>query len=168
VVRASYKSIADDALDPRTCGVHPDESYELPGFPFAPFDEDREVSWVWGYSFGRGKPILVPERCAYYRILQEGRQERPFFYETSNGCALGSCAEEAILFGILEVAERDAFLLTWYGQMAVPRIDLDSAADRVIPTIAPTDARFAPVFTPGEGGDALGGHVGVTLGGHDR
>jgi ribosomal protein S12 methylthiotransferase accessory factor len=132
-VRASHRAIADHALDPRTCGVHPPESYARPGFPFQPFDEDLACDWVWGYSFGRGEPILVPERAAYYRIPREREQDRPFFYETSNGCALGNSIEEAILYGILEVAERDAFLLTWYGQLPVPRIDLDSAVDRVIP-----------------------------------
>ena len=38
-------------------------------------------------------------------------------YETSNGCALGGCFEEATAHGLLEVAERDAFLITWYGRM---------------------------------------------------
>jgi ribosomal protein S12 methylthiotransferase accessory factor len=41
--------------------------------------------------------------------------------------------EEAILHGVLEVAERDAVLMTWYGRMPVPRIDVDSALDRTIP-----------------------------------
>jgi ribosomal protein S12 methylthiotransferase accessory factor len=40
------------------------------------------------------------------------------------------------LYGLLEVAERDAFLLTWYARMAVPRIDLGSARDRAVPLIA--------------------------------
>ncbi|GAA3437955.1 hypothetical protein GCM10018954_075690 [Kutzneria kofuensis] len=33
------------------------------------------------------------------------------------------------------MAERDAFLMTWYARMAVPRIDLDSARDRRIPLL---------------------------------
>ncbi|MFD3453296.1 YcaO-like family protein [Streptomyces sp. NPDC058691] len=31
----------------------------------------------------------------------------------SNGGAIGSCMEEAVLFGLLELIERDAFLLGW-------------------------------------------------------
>src|SRR5262249_15705862 len=45
------------------------------------------------------------------------------------GCAVGNCLEEAIFHGILEVAERDAFLLTWYAQLSVPRLDPHSATD---------------------------------------
>jgi ribosomal protein S12 methylthiotransferase accessory factor len=90
--------------------------------------------WTWGYSFARQAPILVPDTCVYYSALHRTSAEnRPFVYEISNGCALGSCLEEAILYGILEVAERDAFLMTWYGRMPVPRLDLGSAADRGIP-----------------------------------
>ena len=134
VVRGSYAELAECALDPRTLGVHPVESYELPGFKFRPFDERQVCRWVWGYSFARQAPILVPETCAYYSDLYRTMPEdRGFVYEVSNGCALGSGLEEAILYGILEVAERDAFLLTWYGRMPVPRIDLDGAQDRTVP-----------------------------------
>jgi ribosomal protein S12 methylthiotransferase accessory factor len=133
VVRARYAAIADRALDPRTLGLHPAESYDLPGFPFRPFDEDQECRWCWGYSFGRGEPVLVPEACAYFRAHRREPVEMPFVYEISNGCALGSCLEEAILHGLLEVAERDAFLLTWYARMPAPRLDLGSAVDRTVP-----------------------------------
>lgn len=43
---------------------------------------------------------------------------------------LGSCLEEAILYGILEVAERDAFMLTWHARIPAAPIDLDIAGDR--------------------------------------
>ncbi|GJM74321.1 hypothetical protein HMSSN036_65370 [Paenibacillus macerans] len=46
------------------------------------------------------------------------------------GALWGGSLEEAIFYGILEVAERDAFLITWYGQLPVPRLDPDSAEDR--------------------------------------
>jgi ribosomal protein S12 methylthiotransferase accessory factor len=135
VIQASYAELTAPALDPRTLGVHPAESYQLPGFSYRPFTEDEVSRWVWGYSFARRAPILVPETVAYYSsvFFGGGEQDRPFAYETSNGCALGSCLEEAILHGILEVAERDAFLLTWYTRMPVPRIDLRTARDRAVP-----------------------------------
>jgi ribosomal protein S12 methylthiotransferase accessory factor len=53
-----------------------------------------------------------------------------FVYETSNGCALGGSVEEAIFHGILEVFERDAFLMTWYAQLPLTRIDPYSSCDR--------------------------------------
>jgi ribosomal protein S12 methylthiotransferase accessory factor len=133
-VVATYHEVRDQALDPRTLGLHSTESYQAPGFRYRPFDENTPYRWVWGHSFARAAPILVPEAYAYY----DTHDKDAFAYEISNGCALGSCLEEAILYGILEVAERDAFLMTWYARMPVPRIDPSSARDRAIPTLVDT------------------------------
>jgi ribosomal protein S12 methylthiotransferase accessory factor len=137
-VRAGYREIADDAIDPRTLGLHSPDSHRRPGFPFEPFDEDQPYPWVWAYSFAKQAPVLVPESCAYYGVPRLPFEPARFLYESSNGCALGGCLEEAILYGILEVAERDAFLMTWYARMQVPRIDPSSARDRTIPLIVDT------------------------------
>ena len=136
-VRGSYDAVRGDALDPRTLGLYPDHWYDQPGFPYQRFREDLELDWVWGYSFARQRPILVPEATAYYRLHHAGDTKpsgkghthggsagRSLMYEISNGCALGGCPEEAIMHGILEIAERDAFLMTWYARLAAPRIDL--------------------------------------------
>jgi ribosomal protein S12 methylthiotransferase accessory factor len=72
------------------------------------------------------RPILVPELLAYYSLgCGHG-----FVYETSNGCALGGSLEEAIFYGILEVVERDSFLMTWYAELPLPRLDPYSANDQ--------------------------------------
>jgi ribosomal protein S12 methylthiotransferase accessory factor len=124
VVRDTYRRLAADALDPATVGLHAPDQYARPDFPFQAYHPDRELDWVWGYSFLRERPVLVPELLAYYSLGGDG-----FVYETSNGCALGGSLVEAIFHGILEVVERDAFLLTWYAQLRAPRLDPGSLAD---------------------------------------
>jgi ribosomal protein S12 methylthiotransferase accessory factor len=136
VVRASFAEVRETAVDPRTFGLYPPERYTEPGFAFQPFDVDRVCRWVWGFSFARAEPVLVPLAYAYYRAHVEHPDDPSFGYEISNGCALGGCLEEAILYGILEVVERDAFLMTWYARLPVPSIDLSSARDRSIPMLA--------------------------------
>ncbi|HWO95046.1 MAG TPA: TOMM precursor leader peptide-binding protein [Bacillus sp. (in: firmicutes)] len=126
VVHDSFRNLEDQALNPVKVGVHTKEQYAQPGFPFKPFNPDRPINWVWGYSFLQERPILVPELLAYYSLgCGHG-----FVYETSNGCALGGSLEEAIFYGILEVVERDSFLMTWYAQLALPRLDPYSANDQ--------------------------------------
>ncbi|MBY0122872.1 TOMM precursor leader peptide-binding protein [Bacillus sp. S/N-304-OC-R1] len=126
VVRDSYHNLADIALNPAKVGLHEIEQYAKPDFPFQPFHPDKPMNWVWGYSFLQERPILVPELLAYYSLgYGEG-----FVYETSNGCALGGSIEEAIFHAIMEVVERDSFLLTWYAQLPLPRLDLSSANDK--------------------------------------
>ncbi|MGE6375854.1 TOMM precursor leader peptide-binding protein [Peribacillus muralis] len=126
VVHDSYNNLKDQALDPIKIGLHAKENYAQPDFPFQPFNPDRSMDWVWGYSFKQERPILVPELLSYYSLgCGNG-----FVYETSNGCALGGSLEEAIFYGMMEVVERDSFLMTWYAQLPLNRIDPYSANDK--------------------------------------
>lgn len=136
VVQASYHQLLRDsepALDPTTLGLHSPEQYaqyEQRHFcrHLVPYNHDLTCHWVWGYSFQKQSPILVPEHCAYYGVPISA--ENPaFVFDISNGCALGNSLEEAIFHGMLEVIERDAFLLTWYAQLGLPRLDLRSLTD---------------------------------------
>jgi ribosomal protein S12 methylthiotransferase accessory factor len=126
VIHDSFRNLAEQALDPVKVGVYSKEQYALPDFPFEPFDPDHPIDWVWGYSFLQERAILVPELLAYY----SWGNGSGFVEETSNGCALGGSLEEAILYGILEVVERDSFLMTWYAMLPVPRLDLFSVKDQ--------------------------------------
>jgi ribosomal protein S12 methylthiotransferase accessory factor len=126
VIYDSFRNLAHRALDPVEVGVYSAEQYAQPDFLFEPFDPDLPIDWVWGYSFLQERPILVPEQLAYYSTGFGGG----FVHEGSNGCALGGSLEEAIFYGILEVVERDSFLMTWYAQLTLPRLDPYSANDK--------------------------------------
>ncbi len=135
-VHGCYRNLVDDAIDPRDLGLYSEERYERERLPFQRYHEELELPWVWAYSFAAGAPRLVPECCAYYGKMTPIDAEdpaRPFVYEISNGCALGSSLEEALLFGLLELAERDAFLMTWLARLFAPKLDLDSCVDRRVP-----------------------------------
>jgi len=126
VVR-SLNDLGQPALDPRDYGVYVDEFYEAGAPYFTRFTPDLPIPWVWGYSLRDQRALLVPERLVYYL----GRGTGPnFVEECSNGCAIGSCAEEAVLHGMLELIERDAFLLCWYGGLRLPEIDPDTCGSR--------------------------------------
>jgi ribosomal protein S12 methylthiotransferase accessory factor len=130
VTRGSFTELAPAALDPRVLGLHAPEQYALPGFPFQPFHPDLVLDWVPAYSLRHRRELLVPATYAYYEWLYQPTRDRPLAYEISNGCALGGCLPEAALHGIFELAERDAFLLTWYARLCPPRIDLSSLPNR--------------------------------------
>jgi ribosomal protein S12 methylthiotransferase accessory factor len=119
IVHDSYLHLQDNALDPQKVGTHSKEQYELPNFPFQAFDPEQKMNWVWSYCLTEQRPMLVPELLAYYSL----GGGKGFVYETSNGCALGASLEEAIFHGIMEILERDAFLLTWYARLSLPRMD---------------------------------------------
>ncbi|MCZ2819831.1 TOMM precursor leader peptide-binding protein [Modestobacter sp. VKM Ac-2977] len=123
----TYANVRDHALDPRSVGLYPDRFYELIGPRFTAFSEDLEIPWVWAWSVRQQRPLLVPHAFVYYLL----REDRPnFVQDCSNGCATGSCLEEATLYGLLELLERDAFLLAWYGRASLPEIDVDTCRSR--------------------------------------
>lgn len=126
VVHDSHRHLGADALDPRELGSYPTGFYAGHDAFYAPFDPDRELPWVWGYSLRDDRPVLVPEQIVYYL---DRSPDRKFVQECSNGCASGSCTEEALLHGMLELIERDAFLLCWHGNARMPEIDPASCQD---------------------------------------
>ncbi|MFM9278716.1 TOMM precursor leader peptide-binding protein [Paenibacillus jiagnxiensis] len=125
-VLASYRELGENAITPAAVGTYSQEQYSMPDFPYQPFDPDLPVPWVWGYSFLNKKPILVPEQLAYYSGTAG------FVHEFSNGCALGGSMAEAIFHGILEIVERDSFLMTWYAQLPLPLLELSESQDSML------------------------------------
>ncbi|MFD8465859.1 TOMM precursor leader peptide-binding protein [Streptomyces cyaneofuscatus] len=121
----SYRNLAEQgqALNPADCGFYAPETYASDPL-VSPFDPDRAIPWVWGHSLRDDRPVLVPARLAHYSA---GVDADNFVFECSNGCATGGSLEEAILFGLLELVERDAFLLAWYGRARLTAIDLTTA-----------------------------------------
>lgn len=122
----SLANLGDLALNPRDCGVYSPETYATDK-RLREFSDDAPIPWVWGHSLRDDRPILVPARLPYYAA---GTGEQNFVYGSSSGCASGSCREEAILFGLLELIERDAFMLGWYGGADLTEIDLDTVDDQ--------------------------------------
>jgi ribosomal protein S12 methylthiotransferase accessory factor len=121
----SLANLPSPAVDPRECGVYTDELYRESS-TYRPFDPDEPIPWVTGYSLRDDRAVLVPRRIAYYG---EPDDQDVFVDGSSNGCAIGSSLEEAILHGMLELVERDAALLAWYGRATLPEIDPRSCHD---------------------------------------
>jgi len=119
-ILAAYRDVAETALDPRDCGLYEPATYAEDDL-LEPFSPDVAIPWVPGWSLRDSRPVLVPRRLAHY---SSHRAHDTFVLGSSSGCATGGSIEEAILYGLLELLERDAFLLGWYANARLPRIDL--------------------------------------------
>ncbi|WP_181861104.1 TOMM precursor leader peptide-binding protein [Streptomyces diacarni] len=132
-VRAARSRLRHPSVDPRACGLPPAAFFEGASAQFVPYDEELVLPWVWGWSLRDERPVLVPEQMVRYRLAGPG----PYFaVETSSGCAGGSCLEEAVLHGLLEVVERDAFLAAWLGRARLPAIAVESCRSRPLRFLA--------------------------------
>lgn len=129
IVLDSYRNLGDDALDPASCGLYEPECYSTDS-KLVEYTPDLKFKWVWGYSVTSRRPILVPRQMAYYGVLESGEQR--FVEHSSSGCAIGSCLEEAVLRALLELIERDSFMLSWYSDAVLGRIDPRSCEDQLI------------------------------------
>ena len=75
------------------------------------YDHDRDIHWVWGCDLARDEDILVPA-CAVYHPYH---LDNVFLMDThTNGIAAGNTMEEAVVHGLAEVIERDAWSLARY------------------------------------------------------
>jgi len=84
------------------------------------------TQWSIGTDLVTGQRAALPTRCVFY----EAQISDPVYVQdSSNGCAAGGSADEAQLFGLLEVIERDAFLLAWYADLPLREIDPATVAD---------------------------------------
>lgn len=127
-VWAALRDLDVPALDPRACTLYPREFYDFNTPYFVEFTEDLEIPWVWGRNLTTGTDTFVPQRLVHY-LDQTGPA---FVDECSNGCATGGSPEEAILHGVLELIERDSFLLTWFARHPAVEIDpLSSGASDI-------------------------------------
>ncbi len=69
--------------------------------------EAADIAWTTGYDLIQGEEVWVPACAVYYPYYPDGDLQL-FRYHT-NGIASGNTLEEAILHGMFEVIERDAW-----------------------------------------------------------
>ena len=73
---------------------------------------DVPLQWTAGQDLATGSPVLVPFSCVHLRPPRKGLPlARSPFQRSSNGLASGNTRMEAILAGMYEVIERDAYAL---------------------------------------------------------
>jgi ribosomal protein S12 methylthiotransferase accessory factor len=131
----SRRDLGSAAIDPTTLGDYTDRQRAAPGFRLRRYDEDAPMDWVWGHRLRDGQPVLVPAEIGFWRYRYPADQDASqptasFFEDSSSGSALGGSFEEASLHALLELVERDAFLLAWHRACPLPAIDPTSIADR--------------------------------------
>ncbi|MEM9555445.1 MAG: YcaO-like family protein [Acidobacteriota bacterium] len=172
---APYREVAEHAVEPDLIRLHSraqsenGSSHIIRGF----FDDDTPIYWQWGHSLTSGRPRLVPASQVYlnYRMHKE---EGSAGHNASTGLAAGATLEEAILTGLLECIERDAFTLAWqhrnFGRRV--RVDDERLAEKLsrhfrtdhpdveleiydITTDLPIPSLFAMCRRPSEFGPAL-------------
>ena len=119
----SYQNLESDAIHPERYALFSARQYAQPDFPYVRFIENSRVNWTRGHSFTKDNPELVPAAFTYLPYFPVGG-EALIGALPSTGMACGNSMAEAVLYGLYEILERDAIMITWLNQLPVPRMDI--------------------------------------------
>ena len=98
--------------------------------PYAAFRPDTPIAWVAAEAVAQRDSRLVPASLVYmpYVPAFATRGECVVGDAISTGTACSRNRADALLRGILEVIERDAFMVVWRHQLAIPRLRIDDGS----------------------------------------
>ena len=91
--------------------------------------ESTPMYWVSAYSLSNDRPLMVPSSLIYIPYFFSRSDEPATHNPVSTGLACGPSLAPATYKAILEVIERDAFMIMWQNQLPCPRIDLSTVQD---------------------------------------
>jgi len=145
LVVATARELGPSAVDPGRFALFTAAQYATPGFPYVRFDRDTRLAWVAGRTLPEGEPAWLPAQIVH---LVSDRREPPICRSTSNGLACHVDAAEATRRALLEVVERDAFMITWNARLSWPRLiwkDNDAIEAFMRERVAPTGLRVRAI-----------------------
>jgi ribosomal protein S12 methylthiotransferase accessory factor len=123
----SLTQLDGDRLDPRRLCLYEDACYQEPDFPFARFDPGVPIHWARGFWLDTNQPVWIPALPTFRGFPAPAHE--CFCQVTSNGLAAGSGLADAAYRATLELLERDAFMLTWYGRLPGRELIVEGALD---------------------------------------
>jgi ribosomal protein S12 methylthiotransferase accessory factor len=129
LVVTSADELGPAAVEPERFALFSTAQHRKPSFPFRPFRRDTVVSWVEGFSIPDGERAYLPAQLVYMPWRRQELAEARIGHATSSGLACAATVEEAVLTGLLELIERDAFMLVWHNRLSLPLLDWSGDVD---------------------------------------
>jgi ribosomal protein S12 methylthiotransferase accessory factor len=125
LIYASKNELGDDAVGMDTFALHTERQYQHPSFPFPRWTPEMPIHWVEGESLLDGGRRYIPASLVYipYRSRDGERPKDLLGLSVSTGQACHTDRNLALLSGLCEVVERDAFMITWVRRLQPRRVD---------------------------------------------
>lgn len=137
-ITTSYNKLEKNAISPDQFALfHPEQHkvFQERGFPVVPFTEETEVTWFPTHDLTDGEEKWIPGQFLYMPFQKDPKY---ITMNTSTGLAAHTDYHKAILTGLLEVLERDSFVISWSQKIAPPKIviseDIQQYIDENFPT----------------------------------
>lgn len=131
LVLASAGELGHTAVSPERFALFHENQYREATIRAERFTSATRVRWVQGFSLPDGDPAWLPAQLVYLTALPPAPGEALIGFPTSSGLACGPTFAEAVLAGLLEVVERDAFMIIWHNRLSLPRLDISGHPELV-------------------------------------
>lgn len=135
----SYENLKDKAIDPKKF-ISFSESRIKPTFKI--YNNDREkLNWTKGFCFNNDKDIFIPAQLVY--LPYKFKKGEPIInFSISTGAACYNSLKGAILTGLLEVIERDAFMVNYLNEFSRNIIDINKSKEEIFQKIIYQTERY--------------------------
>jgi len=142
---ASFAELKPEALDIFSfAGISPETRKKKRARYQLAFDESNIFQWVRGYSLTQEKHIWIPLQLIKIRREDEGwlTHEPTLRPLVSTGAAVHKTRDKALVSGIFELIERDAFMITWLNTLSPACIEQKSVNDDALQNIFNDFSRY--------------------------
>jgi ribosomal protein S12 methylthiotransferase accessory factor len=141
VTVGSYKDLSRQGMSlvpPEKWALFSPEQHEHK-LPYSTFDSDTVIGWVEADNLLSRTAAWVPACLVYMPYAPPAvGTEKMIGFATSTGLACARTPRSALLSGICEVVERDAFTIVWRNRIGSPEVIIDGRS--------PTSALFKRHF----------------------
>ena len=118
-ILSTYNNIEKMAINPQDMGLYLDETYYKVE-RISRYSPDAEIPWIKGQDLYSGKAVYIAADFVHYPAIRA----KPIVLESSNGASAHTDIVQAILNGLYEIIERDAFLTMWLNKIPMPILDI--------------------------------------------
>ena len=121
-----YRPAADmdeEVFDPQSLCLYTPEQYSRGDFPFSRYSAEQAIHWARGKWLDSGADVWIPALPTYLNFRCSASER--YCQVTTSGLAAGKSLEDAQTRAVCELAERDAFMLTWLGRLPARPLLID-------------------------------------------
>jgi ribosomal protein S12 methylthiotransferase accessory factor len=141
VRKAKWRDLEGAAVLPPDFVLYSESQYARRNFPYHHWRPEDEVTWMPVRELPGEGVVFVPASLIYLTFPSLSPEDY-FATGTSNGLAAGSALPAAILNGLYELVERDAFLITWLNRLPAPEVNFSQGDDDLARSISTHYYRF--------------------------
>ncbi len=145
LIQGSYLQMQKNALDPNDIVCFSRNQRKEKKISELSFTSSSSFRWIEGKSLHEGKKILIPAQLIFYNYAL-AKNEKLIYFPISTGAAGGGCSASAITRGILEIIERDSFMITYLNKLSCYKVDLDLIKDKKIRYLVEIASRYKLEF----------------------